>query len=126
MNKYRLVLVTFSLFTALSANAKTSIGYDSVESALTALKSKQGAQFSQQGGWTIVAEQEDGDYVLWSFTPTEHDAHPAAVKRKIVEKDKQIHIEMTALCQASKSQCDALIEEFKLLNDKIRQSMSQQ
>ncbi len=94
------------------------IGYATVDAAITALKSSKTNKVSiSPDGWTIVSEGARGP--LWSFTPPKHPAHPAAVKRVLVEKNGSIVIAMSALCQASKSACDALIEEFKLLNNKI-------
>lgn len=110
--------------TAVYAEEKnTGIGYATVDDALTSLKSKDGADISIQGGWTIVQDSELGNMVLWSFTPKTHEAHPAAVKQTVLEKDGTIFIRMEALCQASKLACDNLMEEFQKLNDRIRESM---
>ena len=60
---------------------------------------------------------------MWSFTPESHPAHPAAIKREVIERDGMVYIDMNALCQAEKRECDALIEQFKEINGKIRESM---
>lgn len=105
-----------------SASAQTqpsSIGYPTVAAALEALRSQSGSTVSLQGGWTIISVT--AEQTLWSFTPANHPAHPAAVKRKIVERDGAVGVHMTALCQAEKAACDRLIEEFQQLNDRIRE-----
>jgi hypothetical protein len=108
-------LIAFPSFSSESS----SIGYKTVDLALQALKNKAGTKLSVQGGWTIIEDQEDSNLVLWSFTPESHSAHPAAIKRKVLEKNQAIYIQMSALCQAKKADCDKLIEEFEQLNKNI-------
>ncbi|WP_331461835.1 molecular chaperone DnaJ [Pseudoalteromonas sp. SWYJZ98] len=98
-----------------SANENSSIGY----LALQALKNKDGTNLSLQGGWTIIEDKEESNLVLWSFTPETHTAHPAAIKRKVLEKNQAIYIQMSALCQAKKADCDKLMKEFEQLNKNI-------
>ncbi|WP_252372461.1 hypothetical protein, partial [Alteromonas stellipolaris] len=102
-----------------SANENSSIGYKTVDLALQALKNKDGTNLSIQGGWTIIEDTEESNLVLWSFTPETHAAHPAAIKRKVLEKNQAIHIQMSALCQAKKADCDKLMKEFEQLNKNI-------
>ena len=118
------IVVSLILFPAF-ANCSEGIGFKTVDEALSALKIKVGVSVSVQGGWTIVEDSEKGNMVLWSFTPSSHPAHPAAVKRTVIEKDKHkhIYIQMKALCQASKVECDSLIAEFEALNKKIQGSL---
>ncbi|MDJ0968921.1 MAG: hypothetical protein QNJ06_03390 [Kiloniellales bacterium] len=92
--------------------------------AFEALRADPNAQISTHQGWTIVSQETEGQSVLWSFTPASHPAHPATVKRTVFEKDGAIYIDMTALCQADKASCDELVEQFRELNEKIRQSFS--
>jgi hypothetical protein len=104
---------------ASAQNQPSSIGYPTVAAALEALRSQSGSTVSLQGGWTIISVTSE--QTLWSFTPANHPAHPAAVKRKIVERDGAVGVHMTALCQAEKAACDKLIEEFQQLNNRIRE-----
>ncbi|MBV6322932.1 DUF4019 domain-containing protein [Duganella violaceipulchra] len=104
-----------------SAQAGGGIGYPTVAAALEALKSKQGARVSTRDGWTIVDDRPAN--AIWSFTPAGHPAHPAVVRRGIVEQGGGIHVAMTALCQADKVACDKLIEEFKELNAGMAQAL---
>lgn len=102
---------------------KSSIGYNTVLEALIALKENPAAQVGYSDGWIVVTLEEKGNYVLWSFTPESHQAHPTAVRREVIEKDGQVFIKMSALCQSTKPECDQLISEFEKLNDDIRQSI---
>lgn len=115
---FGLILLSFG-----SQAEKSSIGYDSVLEALLALKENPSTQVGYSDGWTVVTLEEKGNHVLWSFTPESHQAHPTAVRREVVEKNGQIFIEMSALCQSTKPECDHLISEFEKLNDDIRKSI---
>lgn len=97
------------------------IGYPSVAVALEALKARNDVQISNQGGWIIVNDKMAN--ALWSFTPPDHPAYPAAVRRAVVQRGTAVSIEMTALCQAEKSACDKLMAEFKELNEKTAASV---
>jgi hypothetical protein len=95
-----------------------------VEAALAALRARADVNISEQGGWTIV--NDSPNKTIWSFTPPNHPAHPAAVKRVVVEKAGAIYIDMSALCGAEKRACDQLVEDFKALNQKMSQAIQQQ
>lgn len=116
-----LVLATNAL--GQQAEPERGIGYPSVAAALEALKARGDVQISDHGGWTVVNDPKEG--ALWSFTPPGHPAHPAAVKRKVVERDGQAWIDMRALCQADKTTCDKLMEEFNALNQRTIASVEQ-
>jgi hypothetical protein len=60
-------------------------------------------------------------YILWSFTPDDHPAHPSAIRREIVKKGDQILIKMDALCNSNQLDCDLLIDQFKKINERISQ-----
>ena len=112
-------MISVAAFAQQGSPRLSSIGYPSVAAALEALKAKSDIKTSVQAGWTVV---EDG-MTLWSFTPPGHPAHPAAIKRTLVEKDGAWHVEMNALCQADKTACDKLMAEFQALNEKMRESI---
>ena len=76
---------------------------------------------SSQSGWTVITE--NGGLTLWSFTPPGHPAHPAAVKRVMSQKDGAWYVNMNVLCQADKAPCDQLVQDFKLLNERMRESI---
>ena len=90
-----------------------AIGYDSVAATLEALRAEPSAQFREQKGWIVVASREGGDAVEWFFTPEDHAAHPAVVKRTAFERDGIGMIDLVALCQAEQAVCDRLLDDFR-------------
>ena len=109
------------------ANAQSSpskIEFKTVAAALEALKAKPNVQVTttKSDGWTIVNDAKED--TQWSFTPRGHYAHPAVVKRMLrVREDKNLYVEMSVLCEAEKEPCDRLVEEFKQLNERMRQAV---
>src|SRR4051794_25827629 len=67
---------------ASPSEGRSSIGYASVQDALDTLKTKPGVQINvtKPDAWTTVNEPGN---VQWSFTPTNHSAYPAVVRREI-------------------------------------------
>lgn len=116
-----ITLVTATISLTASAQQERGVGYPTVAKALEALKARSDVNVSVQGGWTIVDETPAN--ALWSFTPADHPAHPAVVKRAVVTHDGVVSVNMTALCQAGKTACDKLIEEFKTMTAQMSQSM---
>jgi hypothetical protein len=100
---------------------ETSIGYASVADALTTLRSRGDVDVSEQNGWTIISEPAKQS--LWSFTPPNHPAHPAAVRRTVVQQGSTIGVQMSVLCQAERAACDKLVAEFQTLNERMRQDI---
>jgi hypothetical protein len=98
-----------------------SIGYPTVSAALDALRAQSGVKVLVQDGWTVIDDRATNS--IWSFTPPAHPAHPAVIRRMIVQKDTDIFIRMSALCEAAKSECDKLIAQFTAMNEKMRDSM---
>src|SRR6266853_4246279 len=115
MRTLLLMLITTIVPLAAFAEEGRGIGFPTVAAALEALRGRNDVKISIQGGWIIVEDRSTNTF--WSFTPPNHPAHPAAVKRTIVSREGGIAIEMTALCQAGKAACDKLIAEFKDLNE---------
>ena len=99
------------------------IGYHSYKEALNDLKSNPNAKISAHQDWIIIEVSTDTEMTLWSFTPKGHFAHPAVVKRSVIENDGSVNLIMNALCGASKPDCDKLIQQFKQLNEQISQNM---
>lgn len=102
----------------------SSPGYSSVAEALTALKTRDNVSIEVSQGWTIVTEA-DG-LTTWSFTPSNHPAHPAVAKRALYEDPDGWHIKMDVLCEAEKAACDQFVKEFEALNEQMRQAIEQQ
>ena len=127
-----LVASAFSMLAQASQNAnvpgpgysdgKSPIGYPSVAAALDALRSRSDVKFSKQDDGWIIANDE-ATTTLWSFTPMDHPAHPAVIKRSVVEQNGATYLDMKGLCQAEKTACDKVMEEFKALNEKMQAYM---
>lgn len=91
----------------------TPIGYATVAAARDALRGDPKAATRDQQGWTVVASRENGAAVEWFFTPEKHPAHPAVIKRTIVEHDGIGMVDMAALCDTPQDVCDRLLEDFR-------------
>ena len=127
MNRYWLLcgfLLYQSVLWAQAADADSPIGYATIEDAFIALEADPAAAKTEYEGWTIFNQKGDGKYILWSFTPQDHPAHPSVIRRDIVKKDDELFISMNALCHSSRFDCDQLIEQFEQINERIRQSQS--
>ena len=120
MRSLLLVLATIIPFAAFAQEGR-GVGYPTVAAALKALKARSDVNISVEEGWTILNQKPAN--TIWSFTPSNHPAHPAVVKRAIVLRDGAVGMDMTALCQASKTACDQLMVEFEQLNERMKQFM---
>ena len=106
------------------ADRQSSIGYPSVDAALADLTSQPANIVTIKDDWTIITNPNN--LTIWSFAPKDHPAYPAAVKRTSVERDGAWYMVMHTLCQAEKEPCDALIAQFKQLNDQMREYIKDQ
>jgi hypothetical protein len=68
---------------APSPGQSTSFEYSSVAEALADLTSRDDMIVEVSQGWTTVTEA-DG-LTIWSFTPSNHPAHPAVAKRVLFQ-----------------------------------------
>lgn len=121
---YALAVLMFTSSAFAQAVEDDSIQYKTVEEALKALESDSGAELTEYEGWKIFKQKNDGRYVLWSFTPAEHPAHPTVVRRTIAKINGQLNIDMDALCYSTPIFCDSLMEDFKQINEAIKQRES--
>ena len=121
---YIFLVVFTSPSIAQDINQPSPIGFASVEEAYLALESDPEAKVTEYEGWTIFNQKGEGSYILWSFTPNQHPAHPSAIRREIVKKGDQILINMNALCESGKFECDQLIDQFKFINKNIKNNMN--
>jgi hypothetical protein len=99
----------------------SGIGYATVAQALAALRADPKVQISVQQGWTIAVDKSTE--TIWAFVPMGDPAYPAVSKATPVSRDGGIYVERRILCQASKAACDQLVQRFKQLDERIRQSM---
>lgn len=99
-------------------------GYETAAAARQSLEARTDVQThaNPQGWWIVEIPTE---HRIWAFTPDDHPAHPAAVAREAVNEHGIIRIRMAVLCTASKQACDALVEEFKPLNEEMRKRLQQ-
>lgn len=112
----------FAAVAAVAAAQQDGIGYPSAEAALQALKARADVTIAEQGGWTIADDK--ANHTLWSFSSAGHPAHPAAVRRTVVNEGGQAAIRMNILCQGARPACDALAGEFARMNAALQQAMS--
>jgi hypothetical protein len=117
------IIVIASTAFGQEISQQSPIGYATVEQAFKALESDSEAKITEFEGWTIFNQKGDGSYILWSFTPHQHPAHPTAIRREIVKRDEEILINMNALCESGKFECDQLIDQFKQINENIKKQM---
>lgn len=102
----------------LAEQPSSTIGYATVEAALSDLRSRHDVTFRPQGGYTVATDE--ASHAIWVFTSEGQPAYPAAIKREFVTDAKGgTSIEMTVLCEASKAACDDLVRTFKALDDRI-------
>jgi len=122
MKKIQIISALLILYSpVLIANKNASpIQYSSVENALNKLKNKSSANTSYQAGWTIISLVENGNHVIWFFSPKKHTAYPAVIKKSIVAKGNGIETKIVTLCEAPKPDCDKLIEQFKNINNEYK------
>ncbi len=98
-------------------------GYATVDEALAALHARPDVKFTEQGGWTIA--NDETNMAFWSFSPKGYPAYPAAVKRHLVQSKDGWNVEMSIMCNGTKSACDQLVLDFEKLNEAMRQYLSQ-
>jgi len=89
-------------------------GYASVAAALAGLHARPEVTFEEQDGWTVAVD--DDARTVWSFSPPDYPAYPAAVKRTVVSKEGGSYIAMSVQCEASKEACDDLVRTFSEMN----------
>jgi hypothetical protein len=100
------------------------IDFPSVAAALKALEARDGngAIVTHADGWTIVNEPLAS--AQWSFTPADHPAYPAVVRRVIKRApDGLVSVEIGSLCDAPKAACTKLLAEFAAMNDRVTQAV---
>jgi hypothetical protein len=95
------------------------ISYPTVVAALNALKAKPGVKFASNDGWTIA---DDTDGSIWSFTPAGHYANPSVGRRTLQERDGKFFVETQILCQAQKTACDRLRNDYALLDKRMNEA----
>ena len=103
------------------ASTVSTIGYPSVADALAALQAREDVFISIEDGWTIITEP--GGLTIWSFSPPDQPAYPAVAKRVFYQEEGAWYIKMDVRCEASKTACDQLQQDFEALNESMREAM---
>jgi hypothetical protein len=107
-----------------TAEAPTRITeYKSVADAKAALEAEDGQStiVTHPEGWVIV--NQPAAAAQWSFTPPEHVAYPAVVRRIIRRgPDRAVKVETSSLCEAPATACTQLLVEFAAMNERITQA----
>ena len=100
-----------------------SIAYATVADALKALQARDGngTIVVHADGWTIVNEPQAT--AQWSFTPRDHYAYPAVVRRVVLRNGKEVSVDTATLCEAPAEACERLRAEFAALNGRISQAV---
>jgi len=127
MNRVCLLLVALgymSMAGAQQAAESSPIGYATIEEAFTVLQADPQAVMTEYEGWTIFKQKSGGVYTVWSFTSEDHLTHPTVIRREIVKRGGEVSIKMDALCHSSQFDCDQLIDEFKAINERIKQNLA--
>ena len=101
-----------------------AIDYATVAQARAVLSQRTDVQSREDDGWLIVADAGAGAF--WSFTPPDHAANPAVVKRTIHEKDGVVSVAMATLCEAPKPACADLTHQFEDINGRMRADLQHQ
>jgi hypothetical protein len=74
-----------------------------------------------QDGWTTATDP--ANQTLWTFTQAGHPAHPAGVRRQIIEQRGSVAVAMAIRCDGPRPACDQLAQDFERLNAKLAEDM---
>ena len=111
--------------TTTPPQGKDGIGFNDVASALEALEKTPGVKISvKEGGWTIAEDRMN--QAVWSFAPADHPAYPAVIKRVFLTEAGTVRIDMKAICQAKKPDCDKLLADFETDNKLMLKGVANQ
>lgn len=99
------------------------IPYPNVETARAALLARDDIRRREVDGWTMI--EVPSEHALWSFTPTTHAAHPSMILRAPFEREGTLYLGLDVMCGATEPVCDALIEEFKVIDARMTEDMPQ-
>jgi hypothetical protein len=121
------VLIALSCVYAFSTNAQpmAGVGYEAVRAAYVALKNDPEARAKSNQGWLLVTVPGGTNEGIWSFTPQSDPSFPAVVRRKVLERDGQLFVEMGVLCGGAKEACDQLVAAFNTLNEEMKKEVAE-
>ncbi|MCK9488417.1 MAG: hypothetical protein M0Q42_03260 [Xanthomonadales bacterium] len=100
------------------AESQGDIGYASVEAARSSLQQRDDTRMSIADGWLTI--EDPAAMTIWTFAPEIDPAHPAVIKRSVIEEDGRIVIRMDIRCEGDGQACDGLEQHFLGLNQATR------
>jgi hypothetical protein len=106
--------------TKTAASTDRPIPYSSPAATLAGLRAKNGVVFSENADWLIA---KDSDGANWSFTPSNHPAHPSVGRRKIVEDNGRFYVQTDLMCHAEKPACDKLHQDYVELDRRMNEAI---
>lgn len=93
-----------------------------IDDARQRLERDTSLEWAEQGQWLVATGAEQ----LWLFTKPEHPAHPAMASRRPVEKDGALSIETKLTCAQETSLCEAVLDEFNVIDAELKRAMTAQ
>ena len=103
----------------------SGVGYETVRAAYEALKNDPAAKARSNQGWLLVTVPGGRNEGIWSFTPQGDPSFPAVVRRKVLEREGQLFIDMGVLCGGPKEACDQLVAAFNTLNAEMKKDFAE-
>ena len=97
--------------------SKYEIEYKSPEDAHTEISSKNGIKRFEVGDIEGFADISAGN--IWVFTLKHNPAHPAVMKLRGFESEKNIYMKTAVKCGASKIECDKFVSYQSLLSNSV-------
>ena len=97
------------------------IGYATPQAALDALRKRTDVEIGVQKKWLVI--RDNPNKAIWTFAPPDHPAYPAVIKRMVSSKDGNEKMETSALCQAKREACDAMMKEVRASDEKMRSTL---
>lgn len=123
-NPVTVAALALALLPATAAFAdEGDIGYPTVAAARAALAARDDVRMSRADGWLTI--EDPAAMTLWTFAPDGDPAHPAAVKRSVIEDGERIIIRMDIRCEGALEACDALEQHFLGLNRSVSENALQ-
>lgn len=97
------------------------IGYATPQAALDALRKRTDVEIGVQRKWLVI--RDNPNKAIWTFAPPDHPAYPTVIKRMVSSKDGNEKMETSALCQAKREACDAMMKDVRAMDEKMRATL---
>ena len=107
-----------------------TIPYPSTAAALKALEERKDLKvedtlplgWTKKENWKIFKEHlsDDQGYVEWAFTPSNHPAHPALIKRYFdIGSSNHINVDTVTRCGGNSADCSELLKVLANANKRV-------